>query len=214
MKYIIVNDGTPHDGNWFLYEESIPRRPNKLFCVNADRQLAPAKWVDLEGVPNDNGPITINYYPEGEIWLAAFEVVKFIPNKEHAELVTFSPENGGSIQFEYDAQKYVSCCEWGTSVKLGETFLAFVPDEKSRCCEGSHPQRDFIDDRVQFVGTETEPAFVGKWSDSQEYAVKYECWVVVYLYDYQKLMDKCPSGHKLAECSEQDGCVTVQNFLS
>lgn len=109
-------------------------------------------------------------------------------------IINFLPHQGGYISHEIDQTKFATCERYGTSVELGQTFLAMVPWKPNA---GRYV--DFND--ISSISVKN-PQYIGSFSDSQEYAGKYECWKSVDVFNLQELLDICPDGWAIAECSD------------
>lgn len=110
------------------------------------------------------------------------------------KIINFLPDSDGYISHEVDHAKFATCERWGTSVQLDQTFLAMVPWKPDA---GRYV--DFDD--ISIIPVES-PQFVGTFNDSQEYAGHYQCWKSVDVFNLQELLNICPDGWAIAECSD------------
>ena len=126
-------------------------------------------------------------------------------------MVTFGKESGGTIPFDFNAAKFYAVIQSGTSVPLYEEEILFVPAKRCECInpECKAQERHFSPEQV--LPVPVRPVHTA--GDSQEYAVKYSCWVTVNLYDQDQVDAACPQGFVPALCTQEYGHYHVQYFL-
>ena len=124
--------------------------------------------------------------------------------------ITFLPEIGGSIEFQYDSKKYYAVSQYGTSVPLWEGELVFVPRQKCSCADSCTAQESHFS-AAEIIGCLVPPVEEG--GDIQPYAGKHSCWVRVQLFDQDMVDAACPSGFTPAIATNEGGVYHVHEFL-